>query len=90
MHCTNVWTFTGAQIGGPKQGRPNFIDQLGQSNGPLVGFALAGGVTLAVGDVCMIFSVALLGLAVGPAAISALSIIVGEYDSCVASVLASS
>ena len=42
-------------------------------------FALAGGVSLAVGDVCMMFSVALLGLAVGPAAVNALSIIVGEF-----------
>ena len=67
------------QIGGPKQGRPNFVDQLGQSNGPLVAFALAGGMSLAVGDVCMMFSVALLGLAVGPAAVNALSIIVGEF-----------
>ena len=67
-----------AQIGGPKQGRPNFTDQLGQANGPLVGFAVAGGVTLAVGDVCMQFSVALLGLLVGPAAINALTIVIGE------------
>ncbi len=66
------------QIGGPKQGRPNFTDQLGQANGPLVGFAIAGGVTLAVGDVCMQFSVALLGLSVGPAAINALTIVIGE------------
>lgn len=72
----------GLQIGGPQQGRPNFVDQLGQSNGPLVAFALAGGVSLAVGDVCMMFSVALLGLAVGPAAINALSIIVGELNLC--------
>ncbi len=63
------------QIGGPKQGRPNFTDQLGQANGPLVGFAVAGGVTLAVGDVCMQFSVALLGLSVGPAAINALTML---------------
>ena len=69
------------QVGGPQQGRPNFTDQLGQRNGPLVGFAVAGGITLAVGDVCMQFSVALLGLSVGPAAINALTIVIGATQS---------
>lgn len=68
---------TRPQIGSPLEGVPNIGTQLGQPNAPLVAFALAGGVTLAVGDVCMMFSVALLGLSVGPAAINALSIVVG-------------
>lgn len=65
------------QVGSSLPGIPNIATQLGQSNAPLAAFALAGGVTLAVGDVCMMFSVALLGLAVGPAAINAISIVVG-------------
>ena len=65
------------QIGSPQQGRPNFTTQITQPDGPLAGVAIFGGVALALGDVCMMYSVALLGLAVGPAAINAFSIVLG-------------
>lgn len=43
----------------------------------LVAFALGGGVSLALGDIAMQYSVAFLGLAVGPPILNALTIIVG-------------
>ena len=73
-----VVAFTAGQIGSPSQGYPNIATQMGQSNAPLAAFALLGGVSAAVGDLCMLFSVALLGLAVGPASINAIGIVAGS------------
>ena len=70
-------SFTLGQIGPPYDGRPNFFEQLSQPNGPMVGFAAAGGVCLAFGDIAMQYAVAFLGLSVGPPILNAMTIIIG-------------
>ena len=57
---------------------PNFIEQLGQRNGPLAAFAILSGACMGVGDAAMQYSVAFLGLSVGPAIINSLIIILGK------------
>jgi len=61
----------------PPEGPTNVLQQLPEAPPALVGFALAGGVCLAVGDVAMQYAVAFLGLAVGPSLLNALALIVG-------------
>jgi hypothetical protein len=57
---------------------PSFFEQLGQRNGPLAAFAILSGCCMGVGDAAMQYSVALLGLSVGPAIINSLIIILGK------------
>jgi hypothetical protein len=75
-----VSALTLGQFGNSKSAAPNFIIQIAQPNGPLVGFALLSGVCMGVGDAAMQYAVALLGLSVAPAIINALIIIVGTIS----------
>ena len=59
-------TLTLGQLGPPHDGHPNFLDQIQQPNGPLVGFALASGVCLGIGDIALQYAVAFLGMTIGP------------------------
>ena len=58
--------------------QPNFIQQLPQKNAEAVLFAVAGGVCMGIGDAAMQYAVALLGLAVAPAIINSLIVVVGK------------
>lgn len=57
---------TFGQLGPDGDPPRNFLAQLRQPNGRAVAFAVAGGATLAVGDVAMQYTTALLGLSIGP------------------------
>ena len=68
------------QIGGPKDGKPNFFTQLSQANGPLASIAVFGGMALAIGDMAILKVVSGWGLAVGPGLIEGLGIIGGPMS----------
>jgi hypothetical protein len=73
-----ITTLTLGQLGPPPaDGRPNFLDQIRQPNGPVTAFALASGVFLGIGDVALQYAVAFLGLAIGPPIMNALTVILG-------------
>ena len=57
---------------------PDFLQQVPQRNAAVALFAVFGGVCMGVGNAAMQYSVALLGLAVGPAVINSLIVIVGK------------
>jgi hypothetical protein len=59
-------------------GIPEMGVQIKEANGASVGFAIAGGFILSIGNICLQYSVALLGLSVGLPFICALTIVVGE------------
>lgn len=65
------------QVGSAKPGLPNISEQITESNGKCVAFAVLGGFILSIGNICLQYTVALLGLSVGVPFICALTIIVG-------------
>ena len=74
-------TLTLGQLGPPRDGLPNFLNQIQQPNGPLVGFALASGVCLGVGDIALQYAVAFLGLTVGPPILNTIVVVLGTIFS---------
>lgn len=72
-----VTSLTFGQLGPPYHDLPNFLEQLQQPNGPVVAFAIAGGICLSLGDIAMQYAVAFLGLSIGPPILNALTIIIG-------------
>ena len=71
-------TLTLGQLGPPPpNGAPNFLQQVQQANGPLVGFSIASGIFLGIGDVALQYAVAFLGMAIGPPIMNALTVILG-------------
>ncbi|CAM6105049.1 unnamed protein product [Calypogeia fissa] len=69
--------FTLGQIGPPKPGSPNFLTQLGQDNGPSVGFALAGGLVLSVGNLATQYGWPFVGLSATEVISSSITVVVG-------------
>lgn len=61
-----------------RPGVPDIADQIKEDNGNSVAFAIVGGFILSIGNICMQYSVALLGLSVGMPFICALTIVVGK------------
>lgn len=61
-----VNAFTFGQIGGDRDGEPNFTHQLQQDNWQLVLFAISAGALEVFGDALMLFAAAYLGVGVGP------------------------
>ena len=75
-------TLTLGQLGPPRDGLPKFLDQIQQpNNGPLVGFALASGACLGVGDIALQYAVAFLGLTVGPPILNTIVVVLGTIFS---------
>jgi hypothetical protein len=72
-----VTSLTFGQLGPSYHDLPNFLEQLQQPNGPVVAFAIAGGICLSLGDIAMQYAVAFLGLSIGPPILNALTIIIG-------------
>jgi hypothetical protein len=56
---------------------PNISEQIKEQNGKCVAFALLGGFILSIGNICLQYTVALLGLSAGVPFICALTIVVG-------------
>ncbi len=81
MVAASVIALTLGQFGGSdSDGKPNFLQQLPQRNVAAAAAAIASGVCVGLGDAAMQYSIALLGLAVGPAVINSLIVIVGEHS----------
>lgn len=76
----SVTALTLGQLGSSDSGgKPNFLQQLPQRNAAAAGWAIGSGVCVGLGDAAMQYSIALLGLSVGPAVINSLIVIVGVY-----------
>jgi hypothetical protein len=63
---------------GPSIGSsPKFSEQIHQANGPVAAFAILAGICLGLADLAMLYSIALIGVVLGPMISSTTSIIVG-------------
>lgn len=72
-----IFALTFGQIGHSTPETPNFITQLSQNNGPSVGFALAGGVFLCIGNIATQYSLAFVGLSVTEVVASSITVVGG-------------
>ncbi|CAN6334066.1 unnamed protein product [Urochloa humidicola] len=68
---------TFGQLGGTKDGMPNFFTQLSQDNWPSVLFAMAGGVVLSVGNLSTQYAWAYVGLSVTEVISSSMVVVIG-------------
>ena len=79
--AASVIALTLGQFGdSDSDGKPNFLQQLAQRNVAGTAWAIASGICVGLGDAAMQYSIALLGLAVGPAVMNSLIVIVGEHS----------
>lgn len=72
-----IFALTLGQIGNSTPEMPNFTTQLSQNNGPSVGFALAGGVFLCIGNIATQYSLAFVGLSVTEVVASSITVVGG-------------
>ncbi|CAK0764171.1 hypothetical protein CVIRNUC_003131 [Coccomyxa viridis] len=72
-----VIALTLGQIGHSTEDTPNFATQLHQDNGPSVGFALAGGIFLCLGNLGTQYGLAFVGLSITEVVSSSLTVVGG-------------
>jgi len=72
-----IIAFTFGQIGSSTPEMPNFLTQLGQDNGPSIGFAMVGGLVLSLGNLATQYAWAYVGLSVTEVVSSSITVVVG-------------
>ncbi|CAM6031029.1 unnamed protein product [Sphagnum balticum] len=72
-----IFAFTLGQIGSSTPESPNFVTQLHQDNWPSVGFALAGGLVLGVGNLLTQYAWPFVGLSVVEVISSSITVVAG-------------
>lgn len=72
-----IIAFILGQIGSSKHDMPNFLTQLGQDNGPSIGFAMVGGLVLSLGNLATQYAWAFVGLSVTEVVSSSITVVVG-------------
>lgn len=72
-----IIAFVLGQIGSSKPDMPNFLTQLGQDNGPSIGFAMVGGLVLSLGNLATQYAWAFVGLSVTEVVSSSITVVVG-------------
>lgn len=72
-----IIALTLGQIGNSSEEKPNFTTQLKESNGPSVGFAVAGGVLLFAGNLGTQYALAFTGLSITEVVASSLTVVGG-------------
>lgn len=56
---------------------PNFVKQLFQENGPSVAFAFAGGLALCLGNICLQYSLAFVGISLTEVVSASVAVVLG-------------
>jgi drug/metabolite transporter (DMT)-like permease len=77
-----VVALTLGQIGSSTPETPNFTTQLRQNNGPSVGFAVAGGIFLCIGNLLTQYALAFVGLSVTETVESSITVVMGALGLC--------
>jgi len=72
-----IFAFTLGQIGSSTPESPNFVTQLHQDNWPSVGFALAGGLVLGVGNLLTQYAWPFVGLSIVEVISSSITVVAG-------------
>nr|XP_024397594.1 ureide permease 1-like isoform X3 [Physcomitrium patens] len=72
-----LFALTVGNIGPDTPQSPNFLKQLSQENGPSVAFGLAGGLALCLGNICLQYSLAFVGISLTEVVSASVAVVLG-------------
>lgn len=73
------FALTVGNLGPDSPQEPNFVKQLFQANGPSVAFALAGGLALCLGNICLQYSLAFVGISLTEVVSASVAVVLGTH-----------